>query len=71
MTITTISSCRVEILAELYTNARFLALKDKPVVPIGIYTEKDIKKVITAHWQWIIHGIYVPPSLKFLICNIL
>ena len=38
--------------AELYTNTRFLTIRDQPVVPVGCYLHDQIKTAITAHWLW-------------------
>ena len=36
----------------IYTNTRFLSLRDEPVVPMGGYMIHQIKMAITAHWHW-------------------
>jgi hypothetical protein len=40
-------------ITELYTNTRFLSLKDKPQVPVGVYTYEEVKEAIVAHWHWV------------------
>ena len=49
---------------ELYTNIRYLMLKDKPRVPEGHYKRSNVEEAISHHWAWMLDTFKVDNILQ-------